>query len=244
MIMKSILVILITATVAQAAFDQAGSCKVFCQGPLLDAVQRAHLFPDSKHFVDMPMVYDPDTTLAAFAQLKNKTDPAALREFVDQYFTDPGTELQSCQQPDWLPEPKAFDKIHDPVYRQWAYAIHAKWRTLCRRMKDDVRKNPERYSLIHSAHPFIAPGGRFREFYYWDTYWIIKGLLASQMYNSTKSVIMNLADMIQRFGFVPNGGRVYYLQRTQPPLFAGCVHEYFKATNEWEFLKQMLQLRV
>jgi len=59
MIMKSILVILITATVAQAAFDQAGSCKVFCQGPLLDAVQRAHLFPDSKHFVDMPMVYDP-----------------------------------------------------------------------------------------------------------------------------------------------------------------------------------------
>jgi alpha,alpha-trehalase len=109
-------------------------------------------------------------------------------------------------------------------------------------MKDDVRKNPERYSLIHSAHPFIAPGGRFREFYYWDTYWIIKGLLASQMYNSTKSVIMNLADMIQRFGFVPNGGRVYYLQRTQPPLFAGCVHEYFKATNDLEFVKQMLPL--
>jgi len=141
-----------------------------------------------------------------------------------------------------MPEPKSFDRIHDPVYRQWAYSIHAKWRTLCRRMKDDVKKNPERYSLIHSAHPFIAPGGRFREFYYWDTYWIIKGLLASEMYNSTKSVILNLADMIKRFGFVPNGGRVYYLRRTQPPLFAGCVHEYFKATNDLEFVKTMLPL--
>jgi alpha,alpha-trehalase len=241
-ILKSILVILTSVIIAQASFDQAGSCKVFCEGPILDAVQRAHLFPDNKHFVDMPMVYDPETTLAAFAQLPNKTDVNILREFVNHYFTDPGTELDSCQQSDWLPEPKAFEKIHDPVYRQWAYSIHAKWRTLCRRMKDEVRQNPDRYSLIHSAHPFIAPGGRFREFYYWDTYWIVRGLLASQMYNSTKAVISNLADMIQRFGFVPNGGRVYYLHRTQPPLFSGCVHEYFKATNDLEFVKAMLPL--
>lgn len=233
---------MICGIVAEQSYQVPESCKVFCDGPLLDAVQRAHIFPDSKHFVDMPMVYDPDTTLAAFERLPNKSDVNAIREFVFQYFTDPGTELQPCQQPDWLPEPKSFDKIHDPVYRQWAYAIHAKWRTLCRRMKDDVRKNPDRYSLIHSAYPFVAPGGRFREFYYWDTYWIIKGLLASEMYNSTKSIILNLADMIRRFGFVPNGGRIYYLHRSQPPLFAGCVYEYFKATNDLELVKSMLPL--
>lgn len=240
--MKLIFLILFGVVGIEGAFEQADSCKVFCQGPILDAVQKAHIFPDSKHFVDMPMIYDPDTTLAAFEKLPNKTDPNLLREFVLNYFSEPGTELIPCQQADWVPEPSAFDKIHDPVYRQWAYAIHAKWRTLCRRMKDDVRQNPSRYSLIHSAHPFIAPGGRFREFYYWDTYWIIKGLLASQMYNSSKSIILNLADMIQRFGFIPNGGRVYYLHRTQPPLFAGCVFEYFKATNDLEFIKQMLPL--
>lgn len=133
-VLRSVLVVMISATVARAAFEQAPSCKVFCQGPLLDAVQRAHLFPDSKDFVDMPMVYDSDTTLAAFEQLPNKTDPAVLREFVSQYFTEPGTELLPCQQSDWLPEPKAFDRIHDPVYRQWAYNIHSKWRTLCRRV--------------------------------------------------------------------------------------------------------------
>jgi alpha,alpha-trehalase len=227
---------------AYGAVKEPDSCDVFCRGPLLDAVQRAHIFPDSKHFVDMPMLYDPETTLTAFDQLSNKSDPNILREFVSKFFTEPGTELKGCHQADWIAEPKSFEKIHDPVYRQWAYSVHAKWRTLCRRMKDEVKQNPDRYSLIYSAHPFVAPGGRFREFYYWDTYWIVKGLLASEMYNSTKSVILNLADMIQRFGFIPNGGRIYYLHRTQPPLFAGCVHEYFKATNDLEFVKAMLPL--
>lgn len=241
--MKLILIsIICMISLAYGSIEKPESCDVFCRGPLLDAVQRAHIFEDSKHFVDMPMLYDPATTLKAFAQLPNKTDPSSLREFVSQYFTEPGTELQACQQADWIAEPKSFEKIHDPVYRQWAYSIHNKWRTLCRRMKDEVRINPDRYSLIYSAQPFVAPGGRFREFYYWDTYWIIKGLLASEMYNSTKSIILNLADMIQRFGFVPNGGRIYYLHRTQPPLFAGCVYEYFKATNDLEFIKAMLPL--
>lgn len=240
--MKLFLILVTSGVVVLGSIQKPDSCDVFCRGPLLDAVQKAHIFPDSKHFVDMPMLYDPETTLTAFSQLSNKSDANILREFVSKYFTEPGTELKACQQADWIPEPKSFEKIHDPVYRQWAYSIHAKWRTLCRRMKDEVRQNPDRYSLIYSAHPFVAPGGRFREFYYWDTYWIIKGLLASEMYNSTKSIILNLADMIHRFGFVPNGGRIYYLQRTQPPLFAGCVHEYFKATNDLAFVKQMLPL--
>lgn len=30
---------------------------VYCTGPLLDAVQRAQIFNDSKTFVDMPMKY-------------------------------------------------------------------------------------------------------------------------------------------------------------------------------------------
>ncbi|EPB80734.1 hypothetical protein ANCCEY_00140 [Ancylostoma ceylanicum] len=32
--------------------------KIFCEGSLLDAVQRANLFADCKHFVDMPLKQD------------------------------------------------------------------------------------------------------------------------------------------------------------------------------------------
>lgn len=47
-------------------------------------------------------------------------------------------------------------------------------------------KYPERHSLIYVPYEFIVPGGRFREFYYWDTYWVIKGLLASGKHESVE----------------------------------------------------------
>jgi alpha,alpha-trehalase len=64
---------------------------------------------------------------------------------------------------------------------------------------------------------FIIPGGRFREFYYWDAYWIIKGLIVSGMTDSVRLMIENFLDLVERFGFVPNGGRIYYSKRSQPP---------------------------
>ncbi len=41
--------------------------------------------------------------------------------------------------------------------------------------------------MIYVPHPFIIPGGRFREIYYWDSYWIVQGLLISQMNHTVRS---------------------------------------------------------
>ena len=38
---------------------------------------------------------------------------------------------------------------------------------LCLQMIPKVAEQPERYSLIALPEPFIVPGGRFREIYYW-----------------------------------------------------------------------------
>ncbi|VDM78787.1 unnamed protein product [Strongylus vulgaris] len=62
------------------------------------------------------------------------------------------------------------------------------------------------------------------------------------MYNTTKAMIENLASAVERFGFVPNGGRVYYLQRSQPPLLAGMVYEYYEVTKDKEFIIKMLPI--
>lgn len=37
--------------------------QVFCEGDLLDAVQMAGIFEDSKEFVDMPLRFDPEYVL-------------------------------------------------------------------------------------------------------------------------------------------------------------------------------------
>ena len=39
---------------------------------------------------------------------------------------------------------------------------------------------------------FFVPGQRFRELYYWDTYWVAKGLLVSGMHQSAKVGWMTL----------------------------------------------------
>ncbi len=58
--------------------------------------------------------------------------------------------------------------------------------------------------------PLVFPGGRFRESYYWDSYWIVLGLLADDMYDSAIAVLNVFFKQISRVGFVPNGLRVYY----------------------------------
>lgn len=42
-----------------------------------------------------------------------------------------------------------------------------------------VLTHPERHTMLWVPHPVVIPGARFREVYYWDSYWVVKGLLVS-----------------------------------------------------------------
>lgn len=55
----------------------------------------------------------------------------------------------------------------------------------------------------------ICVGGRFREIYYWDSFWIIEGLLESQLFSIANDTLQNFMDQLDQFGFIPNGGRIY-----------------------------------
>lgn len=218
---------------------------IYCNGPILDAVNYHALYNDSKEFVDMPMKQDPlevyNAWIAKFGNATsaslNKTD---VQAFVNQYFSAAGTELVSCTPDDWQEKPPKLATILDPQLREWAYKLNGIWKTLCRKIDPAIEQHNSRYSLLYVPHHFIVPGGRFREFYYWDAYWIIKGLIACEMYNTTKSMIRNLATMVDQHGFVPNGGRVYYLQRSQPPLLSAMVYELYEATNDKDFIAELL----
>ena len=41
-------------------------------------------------------------------------------------------------------------------------------------------------SLLPVSGHFFIPGQRFRELYYWDTYWVVRGLIVSGMLDSAK----------------------------------------------------------
>ncbi|VDL73542.1 unnamed protein product [Nippostrongylus brasiliensis] len=203
------------------------------------AVNYHELYNDSKTFVDMPMKNDPEYILDKFndefgsVSVEN-INRTLLKIFLEENFSPPGSEMMSCTPPDWNPQPAKLMSIVDPHLREWALKLNA--------IDPKIEETSSRHSLLFMPHMFIIPGGRFREFYYWDAYWIIKGLIASEMYDTTKAMIENLGSMVERFGFVPNGGRVYYLRRSQPPLLAGMVYEYYEVTKDKEFIRKMLPI--
>ena len=75
---------------------------------------------------------------------------------------------------------------------------------------------------MHCSNSFA--GGRFREQYYWDSFWIVEGLLQSQLFDIANGTLQNFMDELELYGFIPNGGRIYctshMLLGIPPPHFA------------------------
>jgi alpha,alpha-trehalase len=49
--------------------------------------------------------------------------------------------------------------------------------------------------------------------YYWDSLWVVKGLLVSGMGESARHIVANVVSLVERYGFMPNGSRSYYINR-------------------------------
>ncbi|WP_421723327.1 alpha,alpha-trehalase TreF [Bauldia sp.] len=92
--------------------------------------------------------------------------------------------------------------------------IEALWPLLTRKSGAGAKGS----SLIPLPNPYIVPGGRFREVYYWDSYFTMLGFGPDQA-KIRSNMIDNFAYLIDRFGFIPNANRTYYLSRSQPPFF-------------------------
>nr|ACV20872.1 membrane-bound trehalase [Nilaparvata lugens] len=240
--------VLLLAVLASSATNNAykslpPTCQsdIYCHGPLIHTVQMASIFPDSKTFVDMKMKYSRNETLRRFSNMMKKTDNAPSRHeveiFVNETFGPAGSEFVDYEPEDWIQKPAFLEKVLNPDLRQWGSQLNLLWKFLGRKMKDDVKVNPEKYSIIYVPHPVIVPGGRFREFYYWDSYWIIRGLLYSQMYSTARGMIHNFVTIVDQYGFIPNGGRIYYAMRSQLPLLAPMVKSYLDVTHDLQFLK-------
>ncbi|KAK7862704.1 hypothetical protein R5R35_000939 [Gryllus longicercus] len=234
-----------TAADFYASLPPSCDSQIYCQGDLLRVVQNAHLYSDSKTFIDKKLLQSPDDTLAdfdAFMQTyKNAPTNAQIQSFVDAHFAD-GDELVAVDLEDWVEQPALLGRIADPQLRDWASQLNVIWKSLSRKVNDTIKDNSDRYSIIYVPNHFVVPGGRFRELYYWDTYWVVRGLILSDMSSTIKGILENFFYLLDNYGIIPNGARVYYLQRTQPPLLTPMVYEYYQATKDAAFVRDHIAL--
>jgi len=200
---------------------------------LLRAVQLGRLFPDSKEFVDMPLAAPAEEILRAFESGCGGEKPCGGREslyrFISDHFHPVGSDMERAELTDWRAEPGGFLPRVSGDVREWALSLHALWRDLGRRTSPSLTAHPERHSLLYLPHPTVVPGGRFRETYYWDSLWIVQGLLVSCMPHTAVGIVENLLHLLRAHGVVPNGGRTYYLGRSQPPLLSQMLRVLWDA---------------
>lgn len=196
-----------------------------------------------------PAIRPLDEIQEAFDKLdKPLTNNSALNDFFATYFAEAGGELQEVPPEDLETDPVFLDAISDPVVRQFTSKVIDIWPDLTRTYGRGPGSNcsdcPN--SFIPINHTFVVAGGRFREPYYWDTYWILEGLLRTRgsFTRIARDTIDNFLDLVDRFGFVPNGARIYYLNRSQPPLLSQMVRIYIEHTNDTAILDRALPLLV
>ncbi|XP_040181405.1 trehalase isoform X2 [Rana temporaria] len=219
--------------------------QIFCTGKFLHHVQMAKIFEDDKHFVDMSLRDSPNKIHKKFQSLlltppSGLVDREKLITFLNTSFNHPGTELEQWDPPDWNESPKFLSGIVDAEFRKWAQNLTSLWKSLGRKIKEEVKTQPDRYSLIYVPNPLIVPGGRFREFYYWDSYWVINGLILSEMTQTARGMIENFLYMVQRYGMIPNGGRIYYIRRSQPPFLTLMMESYMESQKNLTFLRESI----
>ncbi len=186
-------------------------------------VQMAGVFPDSKTFVDCTPKETPDVILQKYRDQKGNSD-FDLATFVEANFDMP-------KQPDnsqFSTEKKFFE---DHLDNHWDYLTRT------------TVNIPEHTTLIKLPGKYVVPGGRFREIYYWDSYFTMLGLEASNRPDLFKAMLDNFAFLIDSVGFIPNGNRSYYLGRSQPPYFAAMVEKYSQFTSPGEAVKYLDQVQ-
>lgn len=175
-------------------------------GQLFHDVQIAALFPDSKTFVDARPRISPQEIVRRYGVAR---DSAAfdLRTFVERHFE--------------IPAPVGADYRSDTAQTMEQH-IRALWPVLTRQPDAPDALS----SLIPLPNAYVVPGGRFREVYYWDSYFTMLGLLESGEHRLVRSMLDNFAHLVRTTGHIPNGNRTYYLSRSQPPYFAAMVGLY------------------
>jgi alpha,alpha-trehalase len=173
-------------------------------GPLFEAVQLAGVFPDSKTFVDCTPRRNPAAIMHAYAAEKDSAG-FSLARFVRRHFDLP---------------PDFASGFRAEAGRSIEQHIEALWPVLSRQPS---RQTDSGGSLIELPFPYIVPGGRFGEIYYWDSYFTMLGLQAAGRLDMVEHMVDNFTFLIDRFGFIPNGNRTYFLSRSQPPFYALMV---------------------
>jgi len=175
-------------------------------GQLFVDVQLQSVFQDSKTFVDCTPIGNAENILNQYSLMtKDTVSKKRMEQFVIDNFRIPVNNSSGL-----------ITSKPEPIIKH----IKSLWKVLERKPDSAIPGS----SLLPLPYSYIVPGGRFREVYYWDSYFTMLGMQQSGEWKIIENMIRNFSYLIQTYGHIPNGNRSYYLSRSQPPYFSLMVN--------------------
>lgn len=193
---------------------------IFSLGELFEQVQMQNVFEDGKTFVDCTPLEDLSVIQQQY-EIQKKEPQFDLAAFVNKYFSLPKTYSTNYVSLKGRPITEHIELL---------------WNVLTRQPEEAES------SLIPLPHPYIVPGGRFREIFYWDSYFTMLGLQVSGRMDMIQNMVDNFSYLIDKFGYIPNGNRTYFLGRSQPPFYASMVKLLSEVKGEHVLINYLPQL--
>lgn len=106
------------------------------------------------------------------------------------------------------------------------------------------KANVDGHSTITLPHPFISPSVTLfhGDQFYWDSYFIIAGLLAEGKVELAQGMVDNLLHLVEEYGFVPMRNRTYDTGISQPPFLTTMIKAVYEFTEDDEWFESSMNL--
>lgn len=124
--------------------------------------------------------------------------------------------------------PKIKIECENEQYTKVSKYIHSYWKNLIKTSPPYTREG-----LFTLPYPYVVPGGIFEELFYWDSYFIILGLVDSKFHTLAKGIVENFFYEIVTFGIIANSSRICHLSRSQPPFLTSMIKEVWRGNENW-----------
>lgn len=101
----------------------------------------------------------------------------------------------------------------------------------------------DKYTHLGLPHPFVSPNdGIYRnDQFYWDSYFIILGLVKCGRAELARGMVDNFIFMQKRFNIIPMRNRFYNLGSSQIPFLTSMIKEVFHVSKDLAWYKHAMK---
>ena len=100
----------------------------------------------------------------------------------------------------------------------------------------------DHFTHLGLPHKFVSPNHNAYKYdqFYWDSYFIIIGLVKCGRVSLAKGMVDNFLSMQKRFNIIPMRNRYYNLGTSQIPFLTSMAKEIFSETNDLKWMQTVM----